>query len=668
MAGSGEVSERGGPASLGRSVPGGTRGALRPRRARTSGSAGRAHVRPSGRNPRLRDGTAACRITVDRTRPVIAPRRSRRGAFVTPEHEDAPRLVFVQTAGEAGPPRDGCTYVVLDTAWTPQSADHEDVVPVRRAISAILKRHDLFDEALDRLDPWAAEAGLDDAMLADGVAWWYRLRPVAWYALHEAILWRRVIGELEDDGPAAVLEVPAGRPLLEAAARAVGVGRGTAVVVTPAEAPGSSPASGSTLAVAGARSARPAVQHRRPLLIRMVSASTVACARTSGVPLSDRSTRTARSGRDPPDRVRGWPGYRPSCRLPSRASSRWWRAWPPSEWWIRGSAPVLDRLRNRQRRPIVVVGLEARPSPGLGLAVHRRRSDPHPGLLPSRALGSAHHTDVDSAEVAARVAAIAVPPSSSMARTLSPLVVEVIGRSPPRWLDGQRRLLRQASGSRRIRPVVLFLNHEGFGRLGWPPRGTRDSRSRDAEWHHLSRASPSTGTRTLARPSRFRTLPASTAPTSARSCFSTAATSRERWRSRVRRAWTTTDGPTSRRGPGGRTDAVRGERRRRDGDRLLVVSTANLWIVRDVHVVDMIARTLGGPLPCSRRVQAHPGEADKAHIATLMPAWRAPGDTPPRLQRGVGTWTCIASCEPRTRTSASTPLPSPTRWRPERRT
>jgi hypothetical protein len=127
------------------------------------------------------------------------------------------RLVFIETADEAGPSRDGTTYVVVDTAWTPRPGGRVDLLPVRAAIMGVLGRDDLFDEALRRLDAWAQEVDLDEVMLADGVAWWYRIRPFVWYAFHEAILWRRVIGELERGGAAPELEVPAGRPLLEAA-------------------------------------------------------------------------------------------------------------------------------------------------------------------------------------------------------------------------------------------------------------------------------------------------------------------------------------------------------------------------------------------------------------------------------------------------------------------
>ena len=80
-------------------------------------------------------------------------------------------------------------------------------------------------------------------------------------------------------------------------------------------------------------------------------------------------------------------------------------------------------------------------------------------------------------------------------------------------------------------------------------------------------------------------------------------------------------------------EAVRRELGVAADERLLVVSSANMWIVRDVHVVEMVARTLGGPLPGIHVViKQHPGEADEGPFRRLLEGLaRAGGYNPPRV-------------------------------------
>jgi len=69
-----------------------------------------------------------------------------------------------------------------------------------------------------------------------------------------------------------------------------------------------------------------------------------------------------------------------------------------------------------------------------------------------------------------------------------------------------------------------------------------------------------------------------------------------------------------------------------DGDRLLVVSTVNVEFARRSHLVHMLERTLGGPLPGVHVVfKQHPGERDEGPYRALLEGMAAAGgyDPPP---------------------------------------
>src|SRR5262249_3929109 len=70
--------------------------------------------------------------------------------------------------------------------------------------------------------------------------------------------------------------------------------------------------------------------------------------------------------------------------------------------------------------------------------------------------------------------------------------------------------------------------------------------------------------------------------------------------------------------------AVRRELDVADEDRLLVVSSANLWLVRDVPVVDWVAGPPGGPRA-------------NVHIVVKRPPGEGPGSPTPDLLCGLAT-------------------------------
>jgi hypothetical protein len=109
-------------------------------------------------------------------------------------------LVFVPTAGDVPPAREGTAVVVLDTTWTPTLGDRPDLIAARQVLGRVVERVDLFDGALDVVDRWADATSIADTLTVEGTTYWYRLRETMWRWVHERLLWRGVITDLERQG------------------------------------------------------------------------------------------------------------------------------------------------------------------------------------------------------------------------------------------------------------------------------------------------------------------------------------------------------------------------------------------------------------------------------------------------------------------------------------
>jgi len=130
------------------------------------------------------------------------------------------RLVFVATHGEAPPRREETVVVVLDATWTPASGDRPDLIPARRILGRVVERVDVFDGALDTVDRWAAASRIADTLLVDGTTYWYRLREPMWRWLHQRMLWRLAIADLERLGHIEDVRLDTDEPALADVVRA----------------------------------------------------------------------------------------------------------------------------------------------------------------------------------------------------------------------------------------------------------------------------------------------------------------------------------------------------------------------------------------------------------------------------------------------------------------
>ena len=129
-------------------------------------------------------------------------------------------LTFVNSREDAGPPDPSTDIVILDTAWTPRPGERGDLIPIRPPLRTVLDRVNLFDETLERLDAWAAEVGMADRLMVDGVSWWFHARSFVRLGLHEMMLWAHVLALLAPPGRYERIVMPTARTALIAAARA----------------------------------------------------------------------------------------------------------------------------------------------------------------------------------------------------------------------------------------------------------------------------------------------------------------------------------------------------------------------------------------------------------------------------------------------------------------
>ncbi len=114
-------------------------------------------------------------------------------------------LRFDQTVPEA--PAPDTTIVVLDTTWTPSSADRLSgrCESLRDVAARVLTSRNLLAECANLLDTWAEESGVVEELEIEGVSFWYseRLHYLSWLVDH--VLWLAVVEDLvASERPAAI--------------------------------------------------------------------------------------------------------------------------------------------------------------------------------------------------------------------------------------------------------------------------------------------------------------------------------------------------------------------------------------------------------------------------------------------------------------------------------
>lgn len=532
------------------------------------------------------------------------------------------RVVFVRGAADIPPPSDGTTIVVLDSAWTPPPGARSDVVPIRAAIVTVAERDDLFEEALERLDAWAAATGIADRLLVDGSSAWFRIRERCWWWVHERLFWLRVVDEIAGPRTAAPdeLRVPVEEVALADVARRWAVGRQVRFVVETSGSATSADPVGAGAAPVWAERLRwlagwPARRVRRRA--RLVRSSAI----EGRLHVLDERVRELRGG----DRARVLVLSHTGIFQPIRGASR---AEPIDP--ILG--PVVERLTATGFDVVVV---------GLGLD-HRRDGDwetirADPGLLPSSLLAARWSAPDDDAASGTGSASPALDGAEQTAIDVDgvdlapPLVEEirsVLAASQPTALRHARQAARLLT---EIRPAALLLTHEGI-RGPWL-QAAQERRVPSFAVQHGVIYPTHPGYRHARHPGLL--LPDCT--------FTYGDFER---RVLLDHGGYRTDEVVASGSPrldldrAARIDAapaeaasVRRELGVAEGDRMLVVSTVNLPFVRRTYVTAMLARALGGPLPGVHVVfKTHPGEEDEGPYRVLLESLaRGGGYAPPPM-------------------------------------
>jgi hypothetical protein len=514
--------------------------------------------------------------------------------------------VFIEEAGDAPPADPSVDLVVLDTSWTPAAGDRADLRPLRPVVERVLARENVVDDSLAALDDWAARAHLADAFVADGVTWWYRNRMLIRWDVHELILWRHVLAELERATTTRydAIDVPPERGMLRAAAaagrRSRARGRRRHVLGGPAL----------RFARLAARAGRRRLGQIAPL-----------------TPTQREERRRSAALDARVDRLRGAPGG-----VLAIASARFFQVLELAG--RRHFADphlglALDRL-SELGVPVttVVLSLDHATDPEWRLI----EADSH--LIPDSIIlerwgrwGDRLH---GAGDVRRRVRAAGTPVLPVAGADLGRAVRDLVLGSAGTWLAGQRRWLHMAGRLLEdLRPGVLLVDHEGVRtpwlaaarRLGIPIVAVQHGVIFDnnPEYCHAPHSADVRPDVTCVFGEFERDLLITNGGYDPRNVVVTGSSRSD-----------PDAGPT----PGSPDE--RGDVRRElgvaPGSRLLVVSVAHNPVLGDLHSMAMLGRILGGPLPGVHvAIKLHPQDrAETRHEALLSGLARAGGyDAPP---------------------------------------
>jgi hypothetical protein len=525
----------------------------------------------------------------------------------------ASHVRFVAAPTDAPPAETGTTNVVLDTAWTTRDGDRPDVVGVRPAISAVIERRDLYEEALARLDAWAEAAGLADRLTVEGVTYWFRMREPLWRWLHERLLWRHTLAALLPGERAVTFSAPAAETALVEVLRILG---------------GAAPEVRAEVAANG-RAPDPAVRgaSRGPVdrvVRRFEAARRAPELRRREATLAERVAGLS-SGSAPRIIV---------LTIPATHQRVGASATGPRDPHL-GS--VIPGLAGVGLEPVLIgMGLDQRDDADWETLEHADH------LLPQFLTRTRWSRPEDEAWAAAGVASsgAALDDIGAVALDvdgidLAPLLVEALRTQLARTVANDiHQLARVERLLAELRPAAILLTQEGI-RTPWLVAGARAGVPVFAVQHGVlypthpgypDRRHPrlvlAERTFVYGDYERRVLLGGAYRPDE----VEVSGSPRLDLDAAAAGAGAPGDDRTTDRA------AVRAELGVASGDRMLVVSTVHIEFLRRAHLVHMLARTLGGPMPGIHVVfKQHPGERDPGPYEALLAGLAAAGgyDAPP---------------------------------------
>jgi hypothetical protein len=350
-------------------------------------------------------------------------------------------LTFINEIGDARPVAPGCEVVVLSPWWSPGPGTPPGVSSVRPLEQAVLRAIDLPGTSIDGLDRWAAAAGLPALFHLDGIAWWDRVRMAVRWDVYELVLWRHVLALLNASGRFDRVRVPADRPQLAAACRAMGL-------VVEVRGGSAGPASSSGLAGAWRRARR--VGHRVLLHLPLIPASSAGRNRRQTL---DRRIETLASRRG--FLVITWVG---AFQVTAVEGAE--RLGDPY------LDPAIERLAERgEPTTVAIMGRSHRK------AAEWPAIEADPRVVPfsyiSARWRTAQDVALDSRSIAADLASRQVPAFDVAGCDIAPAVVELAATYAGPWLDERRQWYHLAGRFLdELRPRAMLIDREGT-RVPW---------------------------------------------------------------------------------------------------------------------------------------------------------------------------------------------------------
>jgi hypothetical protein len=512
--------------------------------------------------------------------------------------------------------------VVLSPWWTPGPGTPDHVRTLRPVAEAILARVDIPTMALEHIDAWATSAGLPELLSLDGVSWWDRVRMAVRWELDELIIWRYALEALAPAGRYRHLFVPADRPALAAAARALGF---EVDVAPPLPAPVATP---------------------DPTL-RRVSVSNrirrrIAWLKRGGKPRpSARELRTLVLDRR----------FRDLAARPGVLSIAWAGAFQVVD--TNGErravdpylAPTIDRLA-AEGTPVTVVVMGRSHKKTADWAMIEADRHVLPMSYVTERWRDEADDQIDSTAIAAALDALPCPPLLVDGCDLGPSMRSVVRAYLGPWLDERRRWTRCAERClAELRPGALFIDREGT-RVTWIAPAQRLGIPVVSVQHGMIYP----GTPEYCAPRHAGTVRPD------RTCvfgeyerdilleqggyrpdeIVVTGSPRSDLADAVR-----SDASSDR-------DAVRAELGIAAGDRLLVISVAHNTM-GELHSASMIARLLNGPLPGTHVViKLHPQDrAEPAYVELIRGLAAAGGYAPPPVSvvRDIDLYRLLAAAD-----------------------
>ncbi len=491
--------------------------------------------------------------------------------------------------------------VVLDTSWTPVREERSDIADLRPYFSTVVEEHDLFNESLGLLDGWAEAVGIADWLLVEGVTYWYRMRESLWQWVHERLLWRYTLAAADTAGLWHTVSLPSTEDALIDVVRALG----RRIEVQPYPGRIETPVSQASRRTAGRYG--PAALRRLYRRFRPTPESIAAAERRRRKGLLD-------------DRFE---------RLSSLHGQRVVVLTLPSSYQRIGAderdrqdpnlGSVIPALRQAGLEPIVV-GWSMDRNSAEDWAIVERDDD----LLPAHYIQARWARPEDDQRAARAVAAVRESlggldpvPLDLDGLDLGPALVETIRTSAERLIRSDvHELARVERFFDALHPSAVLMTQEGR-RTPWLVAGARigvptfalqhgvlyPAHPGYADRRHPSLVLPSCTfvfgeyERRVLEGGAYRPEEVSVSG-SPRLDLDAAAI-----RPDLEADW----------------DSVRRELGVADGDRMLLVSTLNVPWVRRSHLIHMLARLLGGPLPGLHvTFKLHPGERDEGPYRQLL--------------------------------------------------